>query len=622
MKTMLTLTGALVLLILFSVCTSAPVIGIDSPTHVMDVSPGNWPTLTVHRWRNMREQDLERILAQNDVNARSICGMSALMWAASESEDEDVLRMLINAGASLNARNSSGETALLLAAKSNQNARVLDALIDAGANINTRTEDGMNPLMIASAYNGNVEIIALLISRQMELHGQLEGVETALLLASLVNRNPEIHRELISAGANVNHRNAQGETALILAARFNDNPHVARLLMELGANVRIQDNADMTALDHATNNTALRNSPVFWEIRDRNYFFRIGVVVDQNGRADMSFNDMAYEGLSRLARRYGGSITEEIARGVFDSAVEMSYLAVDPERMSRDRALRTLAEEGYDLVFATGFAFTDAVYSVAQDFPATHFALVDGFIPDLRYDSNITSIAFAVHEGSFLVGALAGLMVQETGGRVGFIGGMDIPMIHKYYGGFAAGAMYANPALRESGMILGQHIGQDPTAFNDPKTAERIAVNMFHQGAQIIYHGAGASGAGVFKAAYDMGRWAMGADSDQRQVYANSDSTQDRRISEYIVSSMVKRVDSAVYLLSSDFIDGRRSTFGGYVTYGVADNGVDYAVNDLNREMVAPFIEELQGLRHRIIDGDIVVPHTHVDLAIWAAAIF
>ena len=351
--------------------------------------------------------------------------------------------------------------------------------------------------------------------------------------------------------------------------------------------------------------------------------FRIGIVFDVGGRGDRSFNDSAYQGLVQIAESYGGFIADDPDGVDFGNAVEMKYMEPREGGQDREQLLRILAEDGFDLLFGVGFAFTDALAKVAADFPDTHFALIDGIILDVDAASNITCIAFAEHEGSFLVGALAGLMIQDTGGgRVGFIGGMDIPLIHRFHAGFAAGAMYVNPALRDSGMVMGQYIGQDPTAFHDPQTAENIAIDMYSENAQIIYHAAGGSGSGLFQAAYDMGRWAIGVDSDQGLVYAESDTAQERAIGEHIVSSMLKRVDNSVELFSSEFIDGGGSVAGGYVSYGLDVGGVGYALNDYNREMVEPYVEQLEELRAQVVAGEITVPDSHTALAEWHASTF
>jgi basic membrane protein A len=222
-----------------------------------------------------------------------------------------------------------------------------------------------------------------------------------------------------------------------------------------------------------------------------------------------------------------------------------------------------------------------------------------------------------------MVGALAAMYLQDNGGgRLGFIGGMDIPLIHKFHGGFMAGAMYVDEAHRPDGQIFGQYIGQDPTAFNDPQTAENIARNMYDQGAEIIYHAAGGSGTGLFKAAYDMGKLAIGVDSDQGLVYAEAENAEERAIGEQILTSMLKRVDIGVYLLAQDFIENGGSTDGGYVSYGLDDDGVGYAVNEYNREKVAPYQDRLDALKAQVVNGDIVVPESDTEIPEWRESTF
>jgi basic membrane protein A and related proteins len=351
--------------------------------------------------------------------------------------------------------------------------------------------------------------------------------------------------------------------------------------------------------------------------------YRIGIVFDVGGRGDRSFNDSAYEGLVLIAEEFDGYIADDPDDVDYGTEVELKYLEPRQGGQDREQLLRVLAEDGYDLLYGVGFAFTDALGKVAADFPDTHFALIDGYIPDLGADSNITCIAFAEHEGSFMVGALAAMYLQDNGGgRLGFIGGMDIPLIHKFHGGFMAGAMYVDEAHRPEGEIFGQYIGQDPTAFNDPQTAENIARNMYDEGAEIIYHAAGGSGTGLFKAAYDMGKLAIGVDSDQGLVYAEAENAQERAVGEQILTSMLKRVDIGVFLLAEDFIQGNGDTDGGYVSYGLDDNGVGYAVNDYNRDTVAPYQDRLDALKAEVVNGDIVVPESDTEIPEWREATF
>lgn len=351
--------------------------------------------------------------------------------------------------------------------------------------------------------------------------------------------------------------------------------------------------------------------------------FRIGLAFDVGGKGDQSFNDSAYRGLVMLAEEYNGYIADDPDNVDFGGAVEMKYLEPRPGGQDREILLRTLAEDGYQIIYAVGFAHTDGVTKVSADFPDTHFVLIDGFIPELTADSNVTCVSFAEHEGSFLVGALAGLVVadNEPDAPIGFLGGMDIPLIHKFHGGYFAGALYTNPNLRDPDKLYGQYIGQDPEAFQDPQGGEAIAVNFFNRGAYIVYHAAGASGSGLFKAAAEADKWAIGVDSDQGLILSTSDSAEERALGEHVLTSMLKRVDNSVFITGSDFLDDG-DIDGGYLTFGLADGGVDIAVNEFNEDLLAPYLDEINELKQMVIDGEITVPQTEEVLYDWADETF
>jgi basic membrane protein A len=303
----------------------------------------------------------------------------------------------------------------------------------------------------------------------------------------------------------------------------------------------------------------------------------------------------------------------------YGKEIELKYLEPQSGGQDREQLLRAQAEEGFDLMIGVGFLFTDAITKVAADFPDQHFGIIDGYIPDLNANSNITCLSFAEHEGSFLVGAIAGL--TDKSGKVGFIGGMDIPLIHKFHGGYLAGAMYVNPKLRSRAALLGQYCGKDPGAFNDPKTAESIAVNFFNQGASIIYHAAGGSGAGLFKAAKDLKKLAIGVDSDQGLIYASSSNAEEKAMAEYILTSMLKRVDNAIFLTGKELIDRGKVT-GGYHEFGLDDDGVGYAVNQYNRAKLQPIMAQVEEIKAKIISGEITVPDDDSKVEAWAQANF
>jgi basic membrane protein A len=347
--------------------------------------------------------------------------------------------------------------------------------------------------------------------------------------------------------------------------------------------------------------------------------YKIGIVFDIGGKGDKSFNDSAYAGLKQVAQEFKGYIKDDPDKVDFGREVELKYLEPKAGGQDREQLLRAMAEEGYNLIFGIGFLFTDSMAKVAKDFPKVHFALVDGYIDGLTPESNITCLSFAEHEGSFLVGALVGLMVKDQ--KIGFIGGMDIPLIHKFHGGYFAGAMYTNPKLRDEKKLLAQYAGKDPQAFNDPKTGESIAQSMYKQGAEIIYHAAGGTGNGLFKAARDAGKMAIGVDSDQGLIYSTSDQQEQKDIGKFILTSMLKRVDNAVLLTSKQYIE-QGKVAGGYRTFGLADGGVGYAVNEFNRDKLAPYTAQLEEIKKKIIAGEIKVPDSDTKLREWAAATF
>jgi len=220
--------------------------------------------------------------------------------------------------------------------------------------------------------------------------------------------------------------------------------------------------------------------------------FKIGLVFDLAGRGDNSFNDSAYRGLVALAKAYKGYIEGDPDKVNFGNEVQIKYMEPKAGGQDREILMRALAEDGYNLIYGVGFMFTDSLSKVAAEFPDVHFGLIDGFVPDLSADSNITCLSFKENEGSFLVGAIAAL--KAKGAKIGFVGGMDIPLIHRFDNGFAAGAMYVNKAYRKPGMILSQYIGKDPGAFNDPTGGYNIASSFYKQGAAVVYHAAGGSG--------------------------------------------------------------------------------------------------------------------------------
>jgi len=266
------------------------------------------------------------------------------------------------------------------------------------------------------------------------------------------------------------------------------------------------------------------------------------------------------------------------------------------EDEDREIYLRNLAEIGCDLVIGVGFLFTDAITIVADEFPDTSFAIIDGYIPD---KSNVVSLLFKEHEGSFLVGMIAGMRaIEDDKNIVGFIGGMDIPLIHKFDAGYRAGIHYVFPECT----ILSDYAGDTPEAFADPAKGKELALAQYDNGAWVIYHAAGLTGAGVFEAGKERKRYVIGVDSNQNYMGYIEETEES-----FGLTSMVKHVDVTVYLTIKSVVEG---TFtGGIEIFGLDRSGVDYALDEYNEDSVTPeMIDQVEVARDKIISGEIIVP--------------
>ena len=342
---------------------------------------------------------------------------------------------------------------------------------------------------------------------------------------------------------------------------------------------------------------------------------KIGLVFDLAGRGDNSFNDSAYRGLVNLATEYKGWIEGDPSKVNFGNQLQLKYAEPKGGGQDRETLMRALAEEGYNPIFGIGFAFGDSIAKVAKDFPKIHFVGIDVFLPDLKTDGNILCAGFTENEGSFLVGALAAL--KANGKKIGFMGGVDIGLIHRFENGFRAGAMYVNPVYRKPGSILVQYISKEFSGFNDPKGGYDVSMNLYKQGAEIVYHAAGGSGDGLFKAAMETKKLGIGVDSDQALVYAAATDPAVQGRAKFVMTSMLKRVDNAVFAIGKEAIE-KGTLPGGYRTFNLASDGVGYAQNDLNKADLAQYDAKIQDLKANIIDGTIKVPDENVDVAAWA----
>lgn len=261
---------------------------------------------------------------------------------------------------------------------------------------------------------------------------------------------------------------------------------------------------------------------------------QVGIVLSTGGLGDKSFNDSAYRGLVKAQKELG-----------------IEYKYVEPASPAEDEQyLREFADAGYDLIVATGFQMRDAAEAVAKDYPELKFAIIDDVI-DLP---NVSSLNFAEIEGSFLVGAMAG-MVSETG-TISFVGGMDVPLIRRFQKGYEEGAKYINPNIKVINSYVG---GLNP--FNDPVKGKEITLSHVKQGSDVIYHAAAGSGAGVFSAAQENKVFAIGVDSDQDDVVPGT-----------VLTSMVKNVDIAVFDTIKDVMND--SFKPGVQKFDVSNGGV------------------------------------------------
>jgi basic membrane protein A len=303
---------------------------------------------------------------------------------------------------------------------------------------------------------------------------------------------------------------------------------------------------------------------------------KVGLAYDIGGRGDQSFNDAAAAGLDKAAEEFGIETNEaEAANG-------------EPESAKEER-LRALASAGFNPVIAVGFAYSGAVKKVAGELPDTQFAIIDDAAAT---GDNIANLLFAEEQGSFLVGAAAALKSKTD--NIGFVGGVDVPLIHKFEAGYEAGAKEVNPDIK----IQVKYLTQPPdfSGFGDPAKGKTAAAGMYDKGADVVYQAAGGSGGGVFEAAKEAGAYAIGVDSDQY-------NTADPKVRDVIITSMLKKVDVAVYDFISSVVDGNFTA--GPITYDLEKDGVGYSTSGGQIDDITSKLDEY---KQQIIDGSITVP--------------
>lgn len=311
---------------------------------------------------------------------------------------------------------------------------------------------------------------------------------------------------------------------------------------------------------------------------------RVGLAFDIGGEGDQSFNDSAVAGLEMATDEFG---------------IESQKVSPNDDGSNRGELLAQLAEQGFNPVIAVGFAYDEVIADVAAEFPDTSFAQVDGsnaVFDGTSKGPNHTGLLFAEEQGSFLAGVAAALKTQT--GRVGFVGGVEIGLIQKFEAGYVAGVAAVDPAI----IVDVQYISPagDFSGFADPARGKIVAQGMYDGGADIVYHAAGGSGGGVFEAAAESATLAIGVDSDQYNTVA------DPALQEVIMTSMLKRVDVAVFEFISAFIDG--SAEGGTdVIYDLEVDGVGLATSG---GQIDDIQAEIDGFAEQIISGEIEVPTT------------
>ena len=342
---------------------------------------------------------------------------------------------------------------------------------------------------------------------------------------------------------------------------------------------------------------------------------KIGVAMDSGTPEDEARKALVLAGLREAAHAFQGRVVDDPDRTNFGNKVEFRLVESRVRGEDREQLLRVLAEEGCALVCGIGPGYGETVTKIARDHPALRFVVIDAVTeggssrlpPPVA--SNLCLLSFAEAEGSFLAGAFAGLLVMDRpGAKLGFMGGIDDAATHSYEAGFVAGAASANPSLRKPGMILVQYCGRDARALEDPSMASAIAQDMYRSGAEIIYHDAGASSAGLFAVAGAQGKLAIGADLDQGYAEARrvpGGSTREAAFA--VVTSMEKRLDRALFLLAKELIETGTVRGGGRVL-GLAEDGLGLAVNEANKARLAPYQERLSTFSASISSGRIRVP--------------
>lgn len=304
--------------------------------------------------------------------------------------------------------------------------------------------------------------------------------------------------------------------------------------------------------------------------------FKPAVIYDMGGKFDKSFNEGVWNGVQKFTKETG---------------VEVLEFEVTNETQ-REQAMRRMAQKGATVILGVGFAQADAIAKVAAEYPQKQFSIIDVSWLDAP---NLRQYAFKEHEGSYIVGIVAALASKT--GKVGFVGGMDIPLIRKFACGYVGGVKSIN-----SGATVYQNMtGTTPSAWNDPAKGSELTKSQIDRGADVVYHAAGGTGSGVIQAAADSGKLAIGVDSNQNGMAPGS-----------VLTSMLKRVDVAAYETFKDSLDGKFTS--GVKVLGLAEGGVDWAVDDNNAKLITTKMKDaVDTARSNIVSGKIKVHNYDTD---------
>lgn len=297
------------------------------------------------------------------------------------------------------------------------------------------------------------------------------------------------------------------------------------------------------------------------------------VVYDKAGKNDKSFNEAVYNGILKFAKDTDIKVRE-----------------VEPTNEAQvSQGLSKLAKRKSSPIVAVGFSMANALEAAAKEFPETKFTIIDMVVEQ----PNVQSVVFAEHEGSFLVGALAAMKSESA--KVGFIGGMDIPLIRKFACGYEQGAKYQNASVE----VMSNMIGSTGAAFNNPSKGGELAKSQFDKGADVVFAAAGGSGTGVYQAAKDGGKYAIGVDSNQNHLQPGT-----------MLTSMVKKVGDAAY---SSFMDAKNGEWKPSIkVMDLKAGGVDWALDEHNRDLVTPEMEKRMGELKALISSGYIKVHDYM----------